>query len=238
MYTNLICAASWTGYIVDGVVMLFALCSIIVCAKKGFIGCLLSIISTLAALILAILLAKPILSATDGLFGLQEKIDLSFTQSFAKIKGFNTDISSIGVEAALKANDVAAVFAALIVKLVGKQETLAAGTTLASLLGGATSALAASLIAGAVIFVLIKLVVALLKGILKSTVKKVKLVNGIDVLLGAVVGFVQAFLITCGVLAVLAIIPSDSIPTYFEQTLFVGKLFAHNPLITIIGWFL
>ena len=238
MYTNLICASSWAGYIADAVVILLALSMIIVCARKGFIGCLLSIISTVVALIAAIFLAKPILEATNGLFGLQDKFCLSFTQSFAKIKGFDVDISAVGVEAALEAYNVAAVFAALIVKLVGKQETLAPGSTLAGLLGDATSALAVTLIAGIIIFILIKLVVVLLKCLLKSTVKKIKFVNGIDALLGAVVGFIQAFLIVCGVLAVLAIIPSESISGYFEQTLFVGKLFAYNPLVTIIGWFL
>ena len=238
MNTNLICAAAWTGYIADGVVILLALIMTIVCAKKGFIGCLLGIISTFLALILAVLLAKPVLNLTDGLFGLQEKFSLSFSESFAKIKGFNTDISAIGVEAALKEYDVAAVLGALVLKLVGKQETLAPGSTLAGLLGEATSSLAATLIAGIALFILIKIVVFLAKGLLKSVVKKIKLVGGIDTLLGAAVGFLQAFLIVCGVLAVLAVIPVESISSYLEQTLFVGKLFAHNPLVTIIGWFL
>ena len=191
MDTNLICAA-WTGYIVAVVIVLLALLMVIICARKGFIGCLLGMISTLIALVAAISLAKPVLGLTDGLFGLQEKICLSFTESFAKIKGFNVDISTVGVEAALEANEVAAVFAALILKLVGKQETLAPGTTLAGLLGDTTSSLAATLIAGVAVFILIKLVVLLLKGVLRSIVKKVKLVGGIDTLLGAVVGFLQA----------------------------------------------
>lgn len=236
--TNLICAASWTGYIADAAVILFALLMIIICGKKGFIGCLLGMISTLIALIVAIFLAKPVLGLTDGLFGLQEKMSLSFTESFAKIKGFNLDISAVGVEGALEANDVAAVFAALIIKLVGKQEILAPGTTLAGLLGNATSRLAATLITGVAVFILIKLVVFLLKGVLRSIVKKVKLVGSVDTLLGAAVGFVQAFLIVCGILAVLAVIPVESVSTYFNDTLFVGKIFAHNPLITILSWFL
>ncbi len=238
MYTNLICAATWTGYIADGVVILLALILTIVCAKRGFIGCLLGAVSTLIALIAAIFLAKPVLNLTDGLFGLQEKLYLSFSESFAKIKGFNTDVSAIGVEAALKEYDVTAVLAALVLKLVGKQETLAPGTTLAGLLGDATSSLAATLITGIALFILIKLTVFLAKGIMKGLVKKVKLVNGVDTLLGALVGFLEAFLIVCGVLAVLAVIPVDSISTYLEGTLFVGKLFVHNPLVSLLGLFL
>lgn len=237
LYTNLICAA-WTGYIVDAVALLIAVILIVVCAKRGFIGCLLGMVSTLLALIVAVFLAKPVLNATDGLFGLQEKFCQSFTQSFAKIKGFNTDISAIGVEEALEKYDVTAVFGALILKLVGKQEALAVGTTIASLLGEKTSLLAATLITGIVLFIIIKLAVWLLRGLFKGLVKKIKLVNGIDTLLGAVVGFAEAFLIVCGVLAVLAVIPVDSIATYLEGTLFVGKLFAHNPLVTVLGWLL
>ena len=224
LYKNLICASSWTGYIVDIAVLLLALSMMIVCARKGFIGCLLGLISTLIALVAAIALAKPIVNATDGLFGIQEKICLSFTQSFSKMKGFSTDISALGVEAALEEYNVTAVFAALILKLVGKQEALPTGTTLAGLLGEKTSALAASLIAGILLFILIKLLVFFMKRVLKSAIKKVKFINGIDSLLGALTGLLQAFLIVCAVLAVLAVIPVDSISIYFEQTLFVGKL--------------
>lgn len=238
MNINLICAVEWTNYVVDGVAILLALIMTIVCAKKGFVGCLLGTVSTLLALIAAIALAKPILNATDGLFGLQEKLLNTFSESFAKVKGFDTDISTIGVEAALKEYDVTAVLGALVLKIVGKQESLATGTTLASLLGEATSSLAATLITGIVLFILIKLAVFLIKGIFKSLIKKAKLVNGIDTLLGAAVGLLQAFLIVCGVLAVLAVIPVESIQSYLEQTLFIGKLYAHNPLVTIIGWFL
>lgn len=238
MLINTFCAVQWTNYILDGIVALFALIMLIVCAKKGFIDCFFGMISTVVALIVAIAFAKTVLNATDGLFGLQGWLYTKLEGSFAKVAGFNADISAVGVEAALEEHNVSAILAGLVMKLVGKQESIPEGTTLAMLLGEATSRLAATLIAGLVLFILIKLVVRLLRGILESIASKVDVLNGINALLGAAVGILQAALIVCSILAVLAIFPNEGITTYLSNTLFVGKLYLHNPLVSILGSFL
>lgn len=228
-------AVQWSNYIVDGIVALFALIMIVVCAKKGFIDCFFGTVSTLLAVIVAVTFAKTLVGATDGLFGLQEVIQTKLEGMFAKLNGFNADISQSGVEAALKEQNVSAILAGLVMKLVGKQDSIPEGTTLAMLLGEATSTLAATLIAGLALFIVVKLLTALLRGVLNAVAEKIELVNGVNILLGGIVGFLQAFLIVCAILAVLAIFPNEGITTYLSKTLFLGKLYVHNPLVGILG---
>ena len=72
MINNLL--ADFSNYIVDIIVIAVILISAIVCLKKGFIRCLFGFASTVISIILAIFLTRPIISATNGLFGLTEKI--------------------------------------------------------------------------------------------------------------------------------------------------------------------
>ena len=78
----------------------------------------------------------------------------------------------------------------------------------------------------------------LLKGLLNTIAEKIPLVKGVDTLLGAVVGLLQAALIVCGILALLASFPNENVAAYLSKTLFVGELYVHNPLVTILSKFI
>lgn len=238
MGLHLLSAVQWTDYIADGIVALFALIMIFVCAKKGFIDCFFGLISTAAALILAIAFAKTIVNVTGGLFGLEELLKRKIEASLIKVNGFNVDISAVGVEAALKEQNVTGILASLVMKLIGQQNNLPEGTTIATLLSDKTSVLAVTLIAGIAIFIVAKLIMMLLKGLLNTIAEKIPLVKGVDTLLGAVVGVLQAALIVCGILAILTVFPNENIAAYLSKTLFVGKLYVHNPLVTILSTFI
>ena len=238
MYTNALCAVEWVGYIADIAVALIALVMLIVCAKKGFINCFFGTISTLVALIIAFSFAKSVLTSTNGLFGLQSWFYKTFEESFAKLQGFDADVSAQGVETALKENNVSALLASLVLKVAGKQETIEAGTTLAMLLAEATSALAATICSGLALFILIKIGVRIIRGILNAVAEKLPLIKGLNILLGAVVGVLQVVLIVCTVLAILTVFPIVSVSEYLDNTLYLGWLAQNNPLVNIIGMFL
>ena len=172
---------------------------------------------------------------TDGLFGLQALLQTKMQSYFMNLEGFNVDISATGIEAAIKEQNVTGVLAGLIMKLAGKQETIAPGTTLATFLGDKTAGLAVTLISGLVLFILTKIVVWLLKGILNVIAENIKILSGINALLGAVVGFFEAGLIVCAILAVLAVFPNQGIVEYLSKTWFIGKLYASNPLVSLLG---
>ena len=232
---NTLLSAKASNWIIDVVVILFALIMFISCAKRGFIDCFFGAISTTLALVVAFSFAKIFVSMTDGVFGLADVIQGKLETSFAKIEGFTADVSKSGVEQALAEQNVSAILAGLVMKLVGKQDTIAAGTTLAMLLGEATAGLAINLIAGFILFVLTKIVVWFLGGVLNVFAESIHLVKGVNVLLGAVVGVLEALLIVCSILAVLAIFPNEKIAEFLSETLFVGSLYVNNPLIAILG---
>ena len=84
--------ATTTGYIVDAVAILIIVISGTVALKKGFIRCLMGFVSTFVAILLAIILTKPVISWTNGLFGLMDKLHyfvvygISFFATFILIK--------------------------------------------------------------------------------------------------------------------------------------------------------
>ena len=235
MNTNALLAIQVGNWIIDVAVILFTLIMLAVSAKKGFINCFFGTISTALALVIAISCAKVFVSTTNGLFGLADIIQAKIEASFAKIEGFTSDVSKSGVEQALKEQNVSAILAGLVIKLVGKQDSIEAGTTLAMLLGEATSGLAINLISGFILFVLTKSVVWFLRGVLNVLTENIHLVNSANVLLGALVGLLASVLIVCTVLAVLAIFPNEKITEFLSETIFVGKLYVKNPLIKIIA---
>ncbi len=237
MFLNRLCATNWIPYIPDILVGVFFLVMLIISARKGFINCILSIVSSVFAFILAISLAGALVDATGGLFGLQGVFSKGLTNSFAKIEGFNVDVSQTGVESALDSQNVTAILARLVLKMAGKQEQIAAGTTLAALLGEATGSLAVRLLAGLVIFIGIKIVIRILKKALSALVDKIPVLGGVNRWLGALFGLLYAWIIVSAILAVLAVIPAEGISLFFAKTTFVRFLYEHNVLVIILSWF-
>ncbi len=225
-------------YIADIIVAVGVLVATLACGKKGFISCLFGIVTTLVALILAIALSKAVLSGTDGLFGLQSALSGKFEKTFLKIDGFSVDVSTVGVDAALKSEDVTAILVRLVMKTVGKAQNVPAGTTLASLLGDATGKLAATLIVGILIFIAVKLLSKLLKKVLNGVADSAPLISGVNSLLGAIFGFLYALLIVCVVLAVFAVLPIQTVQTYISKTLFIKILYEHNLLVYLLSLFI
>ncbi len=233
-----LCAPPWAKYILDGVVLIFFVVMALIGGKKGFINWFFGIISTVVALLLAITLAKALLVGTNGLFGLEDWFAKKFGGGFAKINGFDADISASGVEAALKEHDVSAVLSRLVIKMVGVQTELAPGTTLAQLLGDSTATLAATLLCGVILFIAAKLLMRIVRKILNAVAEKISLVGGVNTLLGSVFGFLQALLIVSVVLALLALLPFESLSSYLSSTLLVGIIYENNPLIYVLAFFL
>ena len=70
--------------------------------KKGFLDCLLTSISGIAAVFIAMTLAAPLLGWTNGLFGLQNKITEGIIKTLSQINIFAIDISSEAIEVLLE----------------------------------------------------------------------------------------------------------------------------------------
>ncbi len=226
------------SYVAEIAVIAYVVITVIISAKKGFVDRLFGLISTVAAVVLAIAFAEVALGATDGFFGLQEKCADFFEKTFAQIEGFNVDISAVGAEKALEEQNVSAIVTQMVLKSLGDTSTLPAGTTLAMLMSDATSDLFMTLLFGIVLFIVIKIVCIFLKKAFDSAAENMELVNGLNVTLGGVIGAAQSILAVSAVLAMLAVLPSAAITEFMSDTLLIRFLYEHNPLIGILGWFL
>ena len=231
---NHLCAVRWSNLLLDGVVLLFLIGYVLLCAKRGFIDCFFDFVSTGIALIASLLFTKLLLTITGGLFGLQDVIAGGLTQSFAKIKGFDIPVSADGFETAVSQKNFAAILANLAVKWFAKEQ-LAADTTIAMLLGDVTAGLLCLLLTAIFLFAVTKLLLLLLRETLETIIDRITLLDAVNTVIGAALGFLQGLLIVSVILAILALIPSAAISNYLSRCPVSGWLFNNNPLVWFLG---
>lgn len=231
-----LCAVKWSNYILDGVALLLILGFAIVCARRGFVECFFSFITVTVAVILAVSLAKGLLSITGGLFGMQDALTKSFTGKFEKVEGFTAVVSGDGgLEAALQEQNMPGILVNLAVKWFGSGESLPEDTTIAMILGEVSARLLSLLISGVVIFLVSFICLFLLKKILSALINSISLLGFVNALLGVCVGIIESLLIIYAVLAVVTLIPSAAIEGYLSNSLFLGILYENNLLIKCFG---
>lgn len=231
---NGLCSIVWTNYLLDLIVLAVLIFVTWWCGRKGFIVCFFSIISVAAALLVAILFTKLVVTATGGLFGLQDSLSTSFETAFLKIEGFSIDISNEGLTAALTEKHLPSFLVDLIIDNYGN-ESIAVGTTLAMATSSTLSGVCTNLIAWIALVGITWGLMWLLKKILKKIALKIKLINRIDILLGCIVGLFFSLLGVYLVLGILSLIPSEAITTYLDNSLFVGFLYNDNLLTKLLG---
>ena len=125
--------------------------------------------------------------------------------------------------------------ARLVMKMVGNPDNIPTGTTLAMLLSEEIAALSITLICAFTLFIVIKICMKFLKGTLNVIADNIKLVHGVNILLGAGIGFLEAMLILCGLLAILTVFPNEAIINFLSQSTIISELYVNNPLISLMG---
>ena len=226
---------TWANYAADAVVIILICIFAVSSAKKGFVECFFGFISTVLAVIAAFTFMKGVLSWTDGLFGLQGLIENAVVEGLSKVTGFDIDVSSAGIEAALEDKNLPSFLINAVVESVGNQE-LPLGTTLAMLVGGTIADFTATLVAWLAIFLIVKLLLKLVRHVLNSIVEALPIVGSLNHLLGFAVGGIKGLLIVCGVIAVLALIPTAGVNAFFNECTIVRWLYNNNPLHVIFSW--
>ena len=232
--TSSLLSATWSNYLVDIIILLFMAGLTILCAKRGFVECVFDFASTLVSFFVAVLLAKFVIFITGGLFGFQNWLGNSFSNTFLKLEGFDAVLSKDGAKDALLDKNVAGIVANLAVSWFAKGK-VPDGTTIAQLLGGITAKLFTLLITSVILFVVAKLLLLLAKKILNEVIDRIKLLDATNTALGALIGFSQALLIVGAVLALFVVIPSPAIDNYLSNCVFLGWLYEFNPVIALLG---
>ena len=236
MWVNMLNVA-WANIIVDIIAVVAILIFAIIGAKKGFIDCFFSLVTTILAIVLAFSLMKSVMRWTGGLFGLEDVIIGWCENALLKIRGFSLDVSNSGLEAALAEQDLPKFLIDMVIEQFG-DESIAAGTTLAMIVGSSLGSLVTSLISWVVVFIVSKLLLWIVKKIIMAIVDSVKPVAFVNHLLGFFIGLLEGLLIVSLVVAILGIFPADGLTRFFNECTFVKWLFNHNPLNTVLGWIL
>lgn len=227
--------ASWVNYAVDALVVILMIMFAVSSAKKGFVECFFGFISTILAVVAAFTFMKSVLSWTEGLFGLQGVIENAVVGGLDKVAGFDVDVSAAGIEAALEGKNLPSFLINAIVSSLGNQE-VPIGTTLAMIVGATIAEFTATLIAWFAVFILTKLLLKLVRGILNSIVESLPIVGSLNRLLGFAVGGIKGLLIVCAAVAVLALIPAEGLTAFFNETVIVRWLYNSNPLHVVFSW--
>lgn len=202
-------------------------------AKKGGIQCVLGFVSTLTALILAFVFADEVASFLNQVFDFSDFLSEKMETVLSKIKGFDVDISAVGMEKALGAVNLPSFIKEFLVDQFGN-ETLAEGTTLATVAGSSIAGIIVKLCAGVLVFAGVKIFLSMLGKILTGITRKIAVASAINTMLGALFGAFKAFVIVCGVLAIASLIPSEKVVAFFNDSLFVCYLYHDNPLMKLI----
>ena len=207
-------------------------------AKKGFVKCFFGLISTLVALILAITLASTVAGWLPSLFGSEGFFAGKFEGTFLKIKGFDADISAGGITAALESVSLPGFLKDVIAKNISEVNNLAPGTTLAQVVAPVAAQFLGLLISGVVIFIVAKILLLVVEKILTKIVRSWSVASALNGLLGFAIGLLKAAFIICAILAILSLIPSEGIVSFFDKTLVLKYIYNKNPLTMLLGLFI
>ena len=229
--------ASWQHYALDGVVIILLLIVGLRDGKKGFVECLFSLISVLVATALAFIFMNVLLESTGGLFGLQEILEEGCVRAFSGIKGFDIDVSNEGIAASLADKNIPNFLIDAVIEEYGNAD-IAPGTTIALLVGTSLGQIISGLLAWLAIFLIAKLVLHIIKRFLVAIIHKISLIDKLDHILGFLVGLIKGVLVVSAILAIISLIPSIGIGGFFNETIFVGWLYNHNPINEILSWIL
>lgn len=229
-----LCARTAMNYAVDVFVLLFLVAFVFICAKRGFIECFFSLVSTMIALFIAVTFAKLLLTATGGLFGLQGVLENGLTSSFAKLEGFNAEVSAQGVEDALAAQNLPAILANLALKWFGKTQP-PEGATIAMVFGGVCGRMLSLLIVGVIIFFLCKVLLYFIKRALNDFVESIVILDSVNTALGAGVGLIYGTLIISTLLTFVSLFPIAWVQELIAGSLVLGWIYNQNLFIWALG---
>ena len=233
MNLNALCSAGIGPYLVDIVIAAIIVLFVFLSARKGFITCFFGFISSIVVLFIAVSLAKVTADITGGLFGLRDTLQVSLTESFSKLNGFDVVIDpNADLGELLAKEDMSAILVNLIAK---NYDVIPVGSTLAILAGETVASLAVTLIVGVILFIGLKLLFKLLKGTFNFIAEKISLLNMLNRLLGATVGLIEIILLISVFVAVLSLFP-DLMP-FLNGSVILTALYNSNPMMWMLSWF-
>lgn len=231
------------AYIIDIILLIGVIIWAIVDAKRGFITCFFSFVSTIVAILVVSIFSKSIIAGTNGLFGLEGLLGKGLGNWLGGVEIFNYDISQEGIFEYIETLSLPGFLKTAVsdeIKLIYETngwDTIAAGTTLGQFVGAEIAGYLVSIICAVVIFFLVKLIMLILRGIFNKIAESVPLFQKLNVVFGMLVGILKTLFFACLILAILSLIPSEGMTNFFNDTLVVKVLYNHNPVMALLQSF-
>ncbi len=220
-------------FLADIIIVVIMAGFMISCAKKGFITCIFGLISTIVAIIAAVSFASLAVDMTGGLFGLEDSLIASFTQSFSNINGFDVPLEADAnlTELLMEQN-----MAQILVQLINDNfATIPPEHTLGMVVGETLGGYATILIAGVALFIIFKLLLGILKKFFNFLTKGGAL-GLLNKLLGACIGLIYAILVVSLASVVLSMFPA--VMEFLNSSVILKLINDYNPLGWLISLFL
>jgi len=197
-----------SGLIADGIVVAIFLIFIMVGVSKGFIKSILSFFGSLVALIVAFIFCKQFAGILDDKFDLLAKLSKVVENILDNNSKFAIELSAGAIQESLEAANVPGFMVSLIMELpVVVNNTYPEGTTVASLVSPVIANYLLILISFLALFIIFKIVLLVLK-LFADSIKKIKIIDIVDKLLGMVVGVVEGAIVVYIGLTVISFFPS------------------------------
>ena len=156
-------------YIADIVFLIGLAIWAIIDGRKGFITCFFSFVSAIVCAIGVLLLSAPVLKMTGGLFGLEAWMQEGMGDWISTIRPFDLDISTEGWRATLDTMALPSFLKeAVLEEIAAYVGDIPAGTMLGQYVGGAIASLLATVLCGVMVFISLKLLMLLLRGVLNK----------------------------------------------------------------------
>ena len=225
-------------YIADIVFLVGLAIWAIIDGRKGFITCFFSFVSAIACAIGVLFLSAPLLKMTGGLFGIEAWMQGGIGDWLSTIKPFDLDISTDGWSATLDTLSLPAFLkSAVLEEIDAVVGDIPSGTRLGQYVGSAIGSFLATVLCGIIMFIAVKLLMLLLRGVLNKVAESSAFISKINVLGGIAAGTFKAFSVVCILLALLSLIPAEWLTNFFNNTLILKGIYNNNPLLTVFSWF-
>lgn len=190
---------STIGIIIDIALILAIVISSIIGMKKGLLRSVLSVFSWSVCLIVAIFAAKYVAGWINGLYDFSNLMGDKISSSLIKSNDFfakpiNTFANKEEIISSLPANTNGLLKELIKVVFSTASVDMTSTETVGIFLGSVLGDISMTVISGVLIFIVLKIVVALLSRLFDN-IEKTKVLGGLNKILGLVLGFVRAALI-------------------------------------------
>lgn len=226
-------------YIGDGIIILILLISVIVGIHKGFLGMIVSLIASIATIVLSSLLCKPFSLLLDSTFNLNEVFTNLFAGMFTG-ETFTTPIQGLvddKITELIASLDLPEFITKSIQDLaLSKAHVQGGELTLQSIIAEKLSEVALTATSWLILFLLLSIVFFIIKRFVKIF-DKIAIIGTINKVLGGVLAFLLALLAICVVMYIFILISSlvpSSAVEYVKECKILGFFYNQNILAQIL----